>query len=171
MSDATPNKPSKRPFYLALIVSLALVLVYWFGLPISFGYDPNEERCLPDVHLSLLVHHAPSETHDGDMLFFDKPQGILEYVREEYVMKVVAGVPGDRISISKDEVKINGKTVVTGFPLAVPYYHHPAQFYEKDEVIPKGKLFMIGTNPLSDDSRYWGYLDMSYVRGTGYRIF
>lgn len=171
MKNTSTIKPSKKPFYLALIAGLSLTLIYWFGLPFSFGYDPNEDRCLPDVHLSLLIHHAPSEIHDGDMLFFARPQGILGYVREEYVMKVVAGVPGDRIVIKDGDVKINGKLAVKGFALAVPYYHHPAQFYEKDEVIPKGKLFMIGTNPLSDDSRYWGYLDVGYVRGNGYKIF
>jgi conjugal transfer pilin signal peptidase TrbI len=171
MTDIEQIKPAKAPFYKALVAVLSLTLIYWFGLPVSFGYDPHEDRCLPDVRLSLLVHHAPSEIHDGDMLFFSKPKGLFDYVAEEYIMKVVAGVPGDRITIKQGVVQINGKDVVSGFPLAEPYYHHPSQLFDKDEVIPQGKIFMIGTNRLSDDSRYWGYLDKSYVRGNGYKIF
>lgn len=171
MTPTGSNKPSKAPLFWALGVSLSLIAVYYCGLPVSFGYDGNEERCLPDVHLSLLVHHKPSVIHDGDMLIFSTGQGILEYEKQEYIMKVVAGVPGDHIMIKNGEVKINGKTVVSGFPLAEPYYHHSSQYYEKDEVIPQGKIFMIGTHRFSDDSRYWGYLDTNYVRGTGYKIY
>jgi len=171
MIDSEPKKATKAPFYTALTAGLSLVLIYWFGSPVSLGYDFHEDRCLPDVHLSLLVHHAPSEIHDGDMLIFSKQKGILNYVVQEFILKVVAGVPGDHLTISKGEVQINGKTVVSGFPLAEPFYHHSGQYFEKDEVIPAGKVFMIGTHRLSDDSRYWGYLDTSTVRGSGYKIF
>ncbi len=171
MNDIAHKEPSKAPFYKALVAVVSLVLIYWFGLPVSFGYDSREERCLPDVRLSLLVHHAPSEIHDGDMIYFSKPNGLFDYVAEEYIMKVVAGVPGDHLTIKDGVVQINGKPVVSGFPLAERFYFHQSQYFDKDEVIPKGKVFMIGTHRLSDDSRYWGYLDTSYIRGIGYKIF
>jgi conjugal transfer pilin signal peptidase TrbI len=37
--------------------------------------------------------------------------------------------------------------------------------------VPAGKLFVIGDASLSDDSRYWGYLDASKVVGTAHRLF
>lgn len=162
---------SKTPFYAALTASLSLVLIYWFGLPVSIGYDPQVERCLPDVRLSLLVHQAPSDIHDGDMLVFSKSKDILNYLTTDYAMKIVAGVPGDHLAIRNSKVFVNGKEVASGFPLAETFYHHSSSFYDKEETIPVGKLFMIGTHPLSDDSRYWGYLDRSDVRGIGYKIF
>ena len=171
MTEIALKKVSKAPLYTALVVIVPLLLIYWLGSPVSLGYDPQDERCLPNVRFSLLVNHAPAEIHDGDMIFFSKPRGLFEYVAEEMIMKVVAGVPGDHLTIKKGGVQINGKIVVNGFPLAEPFYHHPMQYFEKDEVIPKGKIFMIGTHRLSDDSRYWGYLDTSYVRGKGYKIF
>ena len=171
MTSINNIQPSKAPFYTSLVAILALTLIYWFGLPITIGYDPNEDRCLPDARWSLLVHHTPSSIHDGDMIFFSRPAGTLDYVKQQYVMKIVGGVPGDHITINNGDVRINGKIVVTGFPLAQKFYHHSSEFYDKDEVIPKGKFFMIAPHPFSDDSRYWGYLDAKYVRGIGYKIF
>jgi len=171
MTNEKSKTASKSPFYISLAAILSLTLIFWFGSPISIGYDPHEERCLPDVHLSLLVHHVPSQIHDGNMLYFSRPKGILNYVTQDYVMKVAAGVPGDHLTIKDGIVQINGKTVVSGFPLAERFYHHPVKYYDKDEVIPSGKFFMTGTHPYSDDSRYFGYIDVSYVRGIGYKIY
>jgi conjugal transfer pilin signal peptidase TrbI len=169
--ETVKNKRSIAPIYVAASVILLLVIVYRFGLPISFAYDTGEDTCLPDVHLSLLVHHAPSKILDGDMIYFSLPPGILEFVKAEYVMKIVAGVPGDHLVIKNETVMINGRVVASGFPLALSDYHHGISYFEKDEIIPRGKLFMIGTNPISDDSRYWGYLDTGFVRGIGYKIY
>jgi conjugal transfer pilin signal peptidase TrbI len=171
MTEQNKAKRSDTPLIVAISVILPLVAIYQYGMPVSLGYDPHEDRCLPDVHLSLLVHHRPAEINDGDMVFFDKPPGVFDWVKEKYIMKVVGGVPGDHITIKEGEVKINGKTIVSGFPLAVTYYHKPIEYYEKDEKIPPGKIFMIGYSKLSDDSRYWGYLDKNLIRGQAYKIF
>lgn len=160
----------KRPFWLALVAVLALMRVYWFGLPFSFAFDPNAEQCLPDLHLALLVNHKPSKVAAGDLLFW-KPAGALSYVKQQHVLKMVAGTPGDRLVIRDGVVLINGQRVAAGFPLARKFYHRSAQQLEKDEVIPANKYFLIGTHPNSDDSRYWGYLDAAAIEGSGHEIF
>jgi len=160
----------KRPFWWALTAVLALMLIYWFGLPFTFAFDPNAEQCLPDLHLALLTRQKPAAIADGDLLYW-KPSGALSYVKTQYVLKMVAGKPGDHLVIRDGAVAINGKTVVSGFPLAEEFYHRNARQLEKDEIIPAGKFFLIGTHPLSDDSRYWGYLDKSAVVGSGYKVF
>lgn len=161
----------KRPLHLSLVASFCLVLIYWFGLPFSFGYDSQDERCLPDVHLSLLIHHPPTAYHNGDMVYFVNSETILPHMTREFAMKIVGGIPGDHILVRNNAVYINGKIVASGFPLAAEFYPQLVGHLEKDEIIPPGKLFMIGTHPLSDDSRYWGYLDTGMVRGSGYKIF
>lgn len=119
--------------------------------------------------MAFLIHRQPNQVQGGDYLFW-KPSGALRYVNQEFVLKRVAGVPGDRLLIKDQNVYINGKLTVSGLPLSGLYRVSPKQL-ERDEVIPPGRFFVIGTHPNSDDSRYWGYLDIKNVAGIGYKIF
>ena len=171
--DETAPQYSSRQFYWALGVVLTTALLWWTGLPVTFGYDKQEQQCLPDLHLAMLVHYRPSPAsiHGGDMVFFKSSDDILAYNKQDFVMKLVAGVPGDHLSIRNGEVRINGSVVVSGFPLAERFYNRKPETFEKDEIIPDGKFFLIGTHPLSEDSRYWGYLDGGRVMGKGYKVY
>lgn len=42
---------------------------------------------------------------------------------------------------------------------------------ELNEIVPQGKYFMIGTNPKSYDSRYFGYVDGKDIEGVTYGIY
>lgn len=159
----------RRIFIALFLTALLLADCFWFKPLITVGIDPQKERCLPNLHAALMIHRPPRTVHDGDLLFW-KPQGALAGFKEQFILKEVAGVPGDRLTIAGGKVMINGKVVVEGFPLA-RYYHKPSGSFERDEVIPPGKLFVIGTHPLSNDSRYWGYLDAGRLSGFAYRIF
>lgn len=167
--DGAPPS-SERGKFAALFFGV-LILVWWFwnGPLVSFGFDPQLERCLPDLHLALMVHRAPSGIHDGDLLFW-KPSGALAGFKESFILKEVAGVPGDHLVISAGRVSINGRTVVSGLPLA-HFYRHSTKDFDRDEVIPPGNVFMVGVHPLSNDSRYWGYLNVNQISGFAYRIF
>ncbi|WP_246179780.1 signal peptidase I [Pandoraea aquatica] len=169
-TQAAPRTPSERRRFFTFLAAMLLLVACFWGKPIvSFGFDPQEERCLPDLHLALLVHHAPTKVKDGDLLFWS-PSGSLSGFKEKFILKQVAGVPGDRITIRGEEVRINGKTVVRGFPLAKAY-HREAKEFERDEIIPDGKYFLIGVHPMSNDSRYWGFLDAGSVVGFAYKLF
>lgn len=163
-----PPSP-RKVFAIALASVLLMVFLYWVKPPVSFAFDPNDEKCLPDMRLSLMLHQRPTTVHDGDLVFW-KPFGPLAYVKQRYVMKQVAGVAGDHLQIRGETVLINGKPVVQGLALA-RLYHATPQELQRDEVIPAGKLFVIGTHPHSDDSRYWGYLDVASVDGRALKIF
>jgi conjugal transfer pilin signal peptidase TrbI len=154
-------------FVVAFIIALLIADAFW--TVVSIGFDSHKERCLPDLHAALLVHFAPRSVRDGDLLFF-RPSGALSGFHVNYILKEVAGVPGDHLSIHAGKVMINGHMVVEGFPLA-SYYHQPAAGFERDEIIPSGRFFMIGTHPQSNDSRYWGYLQASQVAGFAWRLW
>lgn len=168
--SGTDIKNQRRVVWGALLVALLAVNYYWFKSPITIGFDPNDEKCLPDMHLSLLVKQSPARVEHGELLFWE-PAGSLSYVKQAYVLKQVSGVPGDRLQVTAgEEVLINGKVVAKGLPL-VDKSKVSIKAFERDEVIPEGKVFMTGTHPLSNDSRYWGYLDLTAVVGKGYKIF
>jgi conjugal transfer pilin signal peptidase TrbI len=159
-----------KQFAFAFVGVLMIVFLFWAKLPIAFGFDPNEEKCLPDLHLTLMVFGQPQAVHDGELVFWKpKPGSALAYVKQEVVMKVVAGIPGDHLQVAGDRILINGRLVTTGLALAGLYHRAPADL-QRDEIIPRGKLFVVGLHPHSDDSRYWGYLDQSALGGHAWKL-
>lgn len=159
----------RHAFVVGFISILALAFLFWARghLPITIAFDPNENKCLPDVNLALLVHSAPSDFRKIDYVFFQPPHQ-LQYVKQDFVFKKIAGRPGDHLQIYGQKVVVNGIVVASGFPLASFY---PDKKFDRSEIIPPGKLFMIGTAANSDDSRYWGYLDQGAVEGYAYKIW
>jgi conjugal transfer pilin signal peptidase TrbI len=170
---AAPIAPRTRAILAWSFGALCLGAIY-FGHGRSFvslAYDPHEEHCLPELHLALLVHKQPNAVGRGDYLFWKASSiAALSYVQEPYVIKRVAGVPGDKLSIRGDKVYINEQLVVEGLEDAVLYKRHPSEF-QRTEVIPPKNYFVIGTARMSNDSRYWGYLRHESIAGTGYRVF
>lgn len=139
------------------------------GMPFGLVYDPNRLHCLTDFHLGVFLKHRPSHFAQRDLVMF-QPVPALSYVREPYVLKRVAAVPGDHLVIKGQAVIVNGREVVHGLELA-DVYKVTAEQLQRDEQVPAGKLFVIGDASRSDDSRYWGYLDATKVVGTAHRVF
>lgn len=166
---AVPTRP-----WLALLVGTACAVALYSGHGRSFvslSYDPHTVNCLPELHLALLVHTRPAAIERGDYLFWKaSATSALSYVTGDFVLKRVAGLPGDRLSIRNDRVFINGELVAEGLEDAILYNRRPSDF-ERTETIPPGRYFMIGTARLSNDSRYWGYLPSEAIAGKGYRIY
>lgn len=150
-------------------MAIVIALLHFGKMPYSWAIDPNAQQCLPDLHLALLVKSSSTTPVKGDLVFW-MPAGSLGDIQQDYVLKQVAGTAGDRLTIRGDSVLINGSPVVSGFPLSGLYKRSPKDF-ERNEIIPAGQVFMIGTHPLSNDSRYWGYLSTSAIKGTGYKLF
>ena len=159
----------KTPFGTAFWSAMLIVFIFWSGRPITFAFDPNEEKCLPDLHVAMLRHQKPQAPHAGDLVFW-KPGGALAYVHQEFALKQVAAVGGDHVTIRGGQILVNGKLVATGLPLSGVYHRTPAQL-ERDDVVQPGRMFVIGTHPNSDDSRYWGDLDIKSVDGIAYKVF
>jgi len=169
---APPPVPPRRWGHSAFGIAVLAVLFAvreMGGMPVGLVFDPNREHCLPDFHLGLFVRHTPTQLHQNDLVYF-KPVPALSYVRDPYVLKRVAAVAGDHLVIRGEVVSVNGHEIARGLPLA-GIYKHTARELERNETVPQGRLFVIGNAVLSDDSRYWGYLDVAKVVGTATRLF
>ena len=163
-----PGRWAHSVFGIACLLAL-LAVREMGGMPFGLVYDPNRAHCLTNFHLGLFVRHAPAQLHDDDLVMF-KPIPALSYVRDPFILKRVAAVPGDRILIKDDVVSVNGRPIVHGLPLAGIYKRSVAEL-ARDEIVPPGHVFLIGDADRSDDSRYWGYLEISKVVGTATRLF
>lgn len=85
------------------------------------------------------------------------------------VIKEVAGVQGDRILVNDYGVHVNGahRGVLLharkGGKLSA--MGKETSHYWRDERVPPGHLWMMGTHERSYDSRYWGYISDEQVLG------
>lgn len=107
----------------------------------------------------------------GDVIVFLYP----EDESRDFIKRIV-GLPGDTLEIRNRVVHINGR------PLQEPYViftgaggfgnpHTPSESFGPIHV-PEGKYFMMGDNRDSSmDSRAWGFLDRSKIRGKALIIY
>lgn len=137
-------------------------------IPYTLAMDFHPQRCLPG-RVWIVKRGEPANVDRGNLVTFRKPAA-LEYLREDYVLKMVAGLPGDRLQIVGEDVRINGKTVATGLPLA-KFHAQTLDYLQRDEIIPADRFFVIGTAGRSDDSRYWGYVRREHLLGSAVEVF
>jgi signal peptidase I len=112
----------------------------------------------------------------GDIIVFKYP----EEPDRDFIKRVI-GLPGDRLEVRRQRVYINDEAIDE------PYVRHteaPAAPVETTTgitnlrqeygpvTVPDGQYFMMGDNrDNSEDSRYWGFLPKSYVKGQALFIY
>jgi signal peptidase I len=158
-----------REYFESLIVAVVLALFVRtfvfqaFKIPTG-SMEPN---LLVGDHL-IVNKMTFTSVHRGDVIVFKFPK---EPDRD--FIKRVIGLPGDKIELKRKTVYVNGQ------PLVEPYAHFlEAPRAEADPVsddvrqdygpvtVPSDQYFMMGDNrDNSEDSRYWGFLPKSYIKG------
>jgi signal peptidase I len=111
------------------------------------------------------------EPKRGDIIVFKFPLD----TSKDFIKRVV-GVAGDTVEIRSKKVYVNGEPQNDDFTIHTKPYVLSAQVQPRDNfgpvTVPEGKLFMMGDNrDESNDSRYWGFVDLSAVRGKAIIIY
>jgi len=157
-----------RPVWLEVVQTLLLALVLAFlirtfvveSFQVSgFSMFPtlhNGDRVLVD---KLLYHIEGPRT--GEIIVFQSP-----VVKSEDWIKRVIGLPGETVKIVAGQVYINGHLYREPF-IKRNYRYNYGPVY-----VTKGHLFVLGDNrPDSYDSRYFGLLSESAVKGDAFFIW
>jgi len=103
----------------------------------------------------------------GDIVVFNYPYDL----KTQFVKRVI-GLPGETVEMKGKTVYINGK------PLEEAYAHYQEYqgiYLRKDfgpYTVPEEQYFMMGDNrDNSNDSRFWGPVPRSLVRGRAFMIY
>jgi signal peptidase I len=124
---------------------------------------------IPFLDAKVRVFGLMGAPQRGDIIVFPYPRDPAR----DFIKRVV-GLPGDRVEVRNHHAYINGE------PLKEPYVKlderaavHPSRYsHWGPEVVPPGRLFVMGDNrDNSADSREWGFLDSSQVRGRAFIIY
>ena len=104
-----------------------------------------------------------SEFKRGDFVgfrYYGKPYPEYKLAKGTFVIKQIWGFPGDYLKVDDEHVYVNGELVAgvlhrdsKGRPVKVFYY---------DGEVPEGKIFVMAAHPRSFDSRYYGFVDISW---------
>ncbi len=113
----------------------------------------------------------------GDVIVFKFP----EDPERDFVKRVI-GLPGEKLEMRDKRIYINDKPLDEPYvhfiePPAVPSALHETTSADRRErygpvTIEADHYFMMGDNrDNSEDSRYWGYLPRSYVKGRALMVY
>lgn len=184
------NPKPWKPFLLkaagisSVTVVLSIAGVSAFTSRYEILIDPQVTKCLPDYTVYLVDRSDTTPVRgepfafaaDGISEYLDVDDDRLETVRSYYadgkkLLKILDGLPGDRVEISESTLKVNG--ISTGVPGLVlsKTLQKPSSFYERSEEIPSNKFFFAGRTFDSFDSRYWGNVDRGQIIGRAYPLF
>jgi signal peptidase I len=106
------------------------------------------------------------EPRRGDVVIFKYPSD----PKMDFVKRVV-GLPGEVVEIKEGKVYIDGALTDD------PYGHYDGSPYTPSRnfgpvTVPEGQYFMMGDNrDFSNDSRGWGCVDSSLLRGKAWRLY
>jgi signal peptidase I len=128
--------------------------------------SPIEEKILPRRNIRR-----------QDIVVFKNPNNLSE----DYVKRAI-GLPGEKLEIKNKQVYINDKPIEEKYKV-----HSDSQVIAKNDtynygesirdnfgpvVVPPGHLFAMGDNrDNSLDSRYWGFVPFSYIKGRPWLIY
>ena len=189
MAEATFRKSTAREYFESIVVAVILALFVRTFVFQAFKIPTGSMKPNLLVGDHLLVNKfifSPAATalerallpmreiRRGDIIVFKFP----EEPERDFIKRTI-GLPGDTIELKNQTVLVNGQ------PTAEPYAHYllpPADDTQTDGfdlrrkygpvTVPAGHYFMMGDNrDDSQDSRYWGFLPASYVKGRALFIY
>lgn len=189
MAEATFQKSTAREYFESIVVAVILALFVRTFVFQAFKIPTGSMKPNLLVGDHLLVNKfifAPTASalerallpmrpiQRGDIIVFKFP----EDPSRDFIKRTV-GLPGDTVELKNQTVFVNGQ------PLAEPYAHYllpPADDTQADGfdlrrkygpvTVPDGHYFMMGDNrDDSQDSRFWGFLPQSYVKGRALFIY
>lgn len=104
----------------------------------------------------------------GDIIVFAYPND----PSVDYIKRII-GVPGDRIEIRDKQLYRNGEAVREPYiRMSEPDSIQPIRDNYGPVHVPEGKYFVMGDNrDNSYDSRFWGFVDRTAIRGKAWRIY
>jgi signal peptidase I len=110
----------------------------------------------------------------GDVIVFKYP----EDPARDFIKRVI-GLPGDQLELRRKKMYVNGKAIEEPYahfivPLSQEGAERGGDLREEygPVTVPAGQFFVMGDNrDNSQDSRYWGFLPATYVKGKALFIY
>ena len=180
-ADSIPREGLKAIREWVTVVGVALViafLVRGFAFQQFYISGPSMESTMFQNNRVLVnkISYRLHDIHRGDVVVFDRVTTDGVAVQHDDLIKRVIGLAGDKVSISKCVVSVNGKAIdepyLNDYDLAQTNLDDRCRIPEMAvTTVDSGHLFVMGDNrPQSFDSRMFGTIDEKLVVGRAFVI-
>lgn len=172
--ETAETPPKKDTFFDSLVVAVVIAMIIK-GLLLQTYTIPSESMVgtllKGDFILLNRLAYTFSAPERGDVVVFEYP---LE-PNKDFIKRIVAA-PGDRIMLKDKNIYINGEKQKEPYKQTNGLMPMPESITSKDNfaefTVPAGKYFMMGDNrDNSYDSRFWGFVDESRIKGKAMLIY
>lgn len=151
----------------AKIVS-ALVCVYCVG--VAFGYNILLSNTSSLPYFLFLKTPNKEDLKTGNIVtFIYGYKNYYKYRVGQNFTKKIGCSQGEQLKTIDNQFFCNDKFI--GVAALKDGVGNELEVKNYNEIVPSGKYFMIGTNPKSFDSKYYGYVDKNDILGVTYGIF
>jgi signal peptidase I len=187
--STTFRKSTIREYFESIVIAviLALFVRTWVVQAFKIPTGSMENNLLIGDHLLVnkfvfgptlnpveAVLLPVRDVRRGDIVVFKYP----DEPERDFIKRVI-GLPGETLELRNKKVYVNGQV------LDEPYVHFLEAAPDGQEItsfdvrerygpvrVPDGQYFVMGDNrDNSQDSRYWGFLPRSYVKGKALMIY
>jgi len=126
---------------------------------------------IPFTNITLFRMPGLRKAQRGDVIVFKYP----EDPKRDFIKRVI-GVGGDVVMAKDKNVYVNDRKLIEPYTQHVDEEIKPGQFDKRDNfgpvVVPKGGVFVMGDNrDQSYDSRFWGFVPDSEIKGKAVIIY
>jgi len=133
------------------------------------------------IHIPNVIPFLNIKLFDDIVLFQKTPKRediiVFKYPKNENrdFIKRVIGIPGDLLEVRQQKVFINEKLINEKYARHTDIFQK-TRLVPRDDfgpiVVPSGHLFMMGDNrENSQDSRFWGFLEINKIKGKALVIY
>ena len=165
----TPGPPLRAVLHwmrdLTLSVVIAVMVILFLYQPVKVEGTSmmpalvDQER----IFINKFIYHSIGSIEHGDMVVFWYPRD----PSKSYIKRVI-GIPGDRVSIDRGTVSVNGVVLQESY---VPPEYHDQQSMAPMVVQPD-EFFVLGDHrSSSNDSRAWGTVPRHYIYGKAVFVY
>lgn len=153
----------------AMLAAASIAWVEGPGREWTLAHDVQKYyRCLPFKLYAVRPIERDRLPRRGELVSFRSPEHVERFTGQFEVIKFAIGLEGDEWSIAQGQVAVNG--VVWGDLHLLETLGMDPNEMEGRWQVPPGHVLVMGTNPASYDSRYWGPLRLENIIGRAYAL-
>lgn len=165
---------------LSWVIPVVVGLVIGFGIKqfvISANFVDGDSMQPNLQDKQMVVSLRQAKIHRNSVIVFDAHGEDPQATPKDYYVKRVIGLPGDTINSQNGNIYVNHTKLYQGYigtrqrTIGTGNWNLKslsAHWVGDQQVVrvPKGKYFVLGDHrSVSDDSRYWGFVDQDKIEG------
>lgn len=154
----------KSLFWVAFAWVALSIAVPAFAKHYQLGLDLEEIRCMPWRAYVIKYERNVEFKRGGFVAFRDHDGQMGPKFKGRILGKKVVGLPGDRLAVRGDFAWVNDQAI--GALTLHDKLGKKLGDFDREEIVPEGKILVVGTLPQSYDGRYWGFLNQRNVIGS-----